>query len=733
MSQTSPTPIDAPPTAPITTSPSTFSARTDAFLAWFSTLVTQVNALATNVYNNAVDCYANAVVAAAAAVSAVAAAASAAATSNVTKWVSGTTYTAGECVWSPIDFLTYRRQANGGGTIDPSADSSHWTRVIPSSGITSVRTAVTTSTTLTVSDAPYVPVAMASLGQSVTAPDATTLTVGQKLHLDGRTSGYPFGFRDSTGTLIMGAAAGGQMDCWLTDNSTAAGVWSVTGVSLEPGLITIDNTFSATYASSANAVTRPFVTLDNDKSIHCILDSSNHPFVYAVDNATKAVGTPVQVSASAFTVKALFKITSTTALLFYGNGNDILYGVVISLSGATTLAVGTATNSGSQTYIAVEDFYSAPKIAQLDTTLYLVSWATATGAGNTSVMGIQVNGGTSVTFGSKVDLITSNNIVNSTTTYKLTTTTALVLYKSGASVPYANSGVVVSVTNANPPVCSAGTPAALTNVASSLTGPPNSCLLSATKCIVSDDNNTAGSVIASVFTISAGTTVTAGTLVSVETGIAASSSYTTDGANRYVPHIWAIGANTAGFWYADSSSVSRVVILSESAGTVTKGTILYNSIYYGSSQKGYMQQQGTTEFVAMRTTGGGQSGIHFLPHKISGTAISVGIPTAAETDFNGSVAIVNTTYTRLSSGDYVLQGCTADASTYKHPVFRSNGDFIRFKGAISGPDLSLNAAPIPYALSSNRVAWIGTTIAAGSAIDAGATWPLRITIAEIAA
>lgn len=45
------------------------------------------------------------------------------------KWVSGTAYAIGDAVYSPIDMQTYRRKTNGGGTTDPSADSTNWTQV----------------------------------------------------------------------------------------------------------------------------------------------------------------------------------------------------------------------------------------------------------------------------------------------------------------------------------------------------------------------------------------------------------------------------------------------------------------------------------------------------------------------------------------------------------------------------------------------------------------------------
>jgi hypothetical protein len=63
---------------------------------------------------------------AASAVEAAASAAAAEAFSGSTEWVSGTTYALGDVVWSPIDFLPYRRIVAGAGTTDPSADATNW-------------------------------------------------------------------------------------------------------------------------------------------------------------------------------------------------------------------------------------------------------------------------------------------------------------------------------------------------------------------------------------------------------------------------------------------------------------------------------------------------------------------------------------------------------------------------------------------------------------------------------
>ncbi len=623
-----------------------------------------------------------------------------------------TSYTIGDLLYASSSTALSKLAAGTSGFVLTSGGAGVAPAWAATTGITAT-TSITSSATLTSSSNGYQYIAMSAAYQAVTLPDATTMSIGSpKFYLDNTAGTYPCGIKNSAGTLIGVMDPGGSATVSLQNISSAAGVWGITGVNLAPGWIVADTTFSSTYA--ATTIFSHFVALDSNKSLHFLKIASNGLAVYAIDKSTNAVGTPVTITTTASTiVKSCFMITSTTAVVFYGEDTANLRAVVVSLSGATTLSVGTASGF-SATGCAVEDFYGAPKVAQLDTTLYLVSYATATGAGTTSVVALQISAGTTVTWGSAVNIISSNNCINSTQTYKITTLTGFVLYKSGAAAPYANSGVVVSVTNANPPVCTVGTPAALTNVGSSLVGAAMSCQLSSTKYLVADDNNTAGSFIASAFTVSAGTTVTAGTLVSVETGATTSSIYITNSASRYNPHLSPLTATTALMWYFDNNGVSRVVVLSESSGTVTKGTIVYGSVSNASPQTGFMQPQGTTEFTAVRQASSGPVGVFLAPHKIASTTITMGSCYGA--DFVNAISSANSLYARLSSGTYIFQGSTADATTYKHPVFTSNGDYIKFKGNVWVPNLSLTSAPLPITVSSSRIVCTGSTSLCGNTV-----------------
>ena len=605
------------------------------------------------------------------------------------------------------------------------------TAVAPSGGITTAET-ITGNTTLTAASAGYQYIAMTVLGRSITLPDATTVTIGSpKFYFDNTSGGYPVGIRNSAGTLLMGIAAGGAATVSCQSISSAAGVWSITGRNLEPGLITIDNIFSSTYMS--DNLVFPFVAFDSAKSLHFLALSSGFAAV-AVDNTTGAVGTPVTVSATASALpRTAFMITSTTAIVFYSSTTGTLISVVISLSGATTLTVGTASSTLTAAFAGSEDFSSAPKIAQLSSTLYLVSYATATGAGTTSVAAFQVSGGTTVTLGSAVNIIAANNSGDSTTTYALTATTGLVIYVSGASAPYTISAVVISVTNANPPVCTVGTPQA--GGTRNNNNVPASCLLSSTKALITPDtNNTI--VGAQAFTIS-GTSVSVGAVLTVHTPPAGSASgglVYTNKNTRYNPILFPLSATTA-LLVAQFNNISRAVILTESSGTMTNGTILFNSVSTGTTDgvgAGRILPQGTGEFMAIMeefdSAVGSVRPLALVPHKISGTTITVGA-SMGPLDILGATAAGQIT-ARLTSGNYVIGfSSTGATSGARIKVVRSNGDYINDKGSMDMPNIMFGNYPV-FTVSSNRIIVIGK--GRGSTIDANSTLQKRLINIEIA-
>lgn len=125
--------ITALPTPPSRSDPTNFAARADAFLGALPTFGTEANALAVEVNGYATAASGSASSAATQAGIATTqaglantAATTAASTAGATQWVSGTTYSVGQVVWSPITAYSYRRLIAGAGSTDPSADSTNW-------------------------------------------------------------------------------------------------------------------------------------------------------------------------------------------------------------------------------------------------------------------------------------------------------------------------------------------------------------------------------------------------------------------------------------------------------------------------------------------------------------------------------------------------------------------------------------------------------------------------------
>lgn len=134
------TTITTLPPAPNRQDPTTFEDKADTFLGALPLFGDELNALASELSSYQGAAISSATRSATAAIASETSANKAyasevnslinaqnsAASTNSSKWLSGTNYTAGTLVWSPINARNYRRLVNGAGTIDPSLDTANW-------------------------------------------------------------------------------------------------------------------------------------------------------------------------------------------------------------------------------------------------------------------------------------------------------------------------------------------------------------------------------------------------------------------------------------------------------------------------------------------------------------------------------------------------------------------------------------------------------------------------------
>lgn len=141
-------PLDTLPVAPdpATDTPTSFSTKAAAMVLAIKTMVTQLITIISQINIVIGEVNTNTTTASNAAIAAAASAAAAISAANTTGWVSGT-YATGATVWSPINFLTYRRTATspGASAADPSTAPTLWVCLTAGQGVWTRKTTTYTA------------------------------------------------------------------------------------------------------------------------------------------------------------------------------------------------------------------------------------------------------------------------------------------------------------------------------------------------------------------------------------------------------------------------------------------------------------------------------------------------------------------------------------------------------------------------------------------------------------
>lgn len=582
---------------------------------------------------------------------------------------------------------------------------------------------VTVSTTLTATTLGYIATNMAVKGSAITLPDATTVPATSAICcvIDNRNGGYSVGVRNTTGQLLLGILPGGIAYINLVNKASANGIWNISCEKSEPGLVTIDSVLSLTYVATPIV---PFVAIDANTSIHFAVLSSGFA-AFVVDNVAKTVTTPTTISVVAsITIVAAFLVTANTAIVFFHVGGSTHYSVIITISGVSgsyTIAVGTAVNTSTDFGggWAGEDSIGIPRILQLTPSLYLCVGCPAAGT-SLNAQAFSVSGAV-ITVGTALNFATANTgmSLQKLVSVVLTGTTALIAY--GRATPDTQfSSQVISVAGttctANAVVLDGQT---FGNSGATI---PSFCMLNSTKMLMNFFDGTNSIYLRTISVV--GTVPAWGTALQI-TGsnyAVANSGYTANNATRLNTHLQTLSATTALMWFIDTSSISRIQVISENTGVLTLGTAIYSTISSSGSSVFSISPFSTTEFVGhINASNTGVPYSHQLvAHSITGTTVLVGqkIPFLEEASH---LAPTGTPCTRLSSGDYCAQ------TTYGMAVYRCNGYSINIRGLITTS--AINSGQIKTVVSSNRFVLLNTSAGTISPTNVA---QLNITNMEIA-
>ena len=325
-------PITTLPAAPSRQDPTNFADEADAFLGALPDFGDEANALASyvegvagDVDTDATAAAASATAAATSASSATAAQTAAEAAANATLWVSGTTYSAGDVVYSPSTYFTYRATSGLTSTVDPATDTANWTLIgVGGTALLSI-TNTTATQDQTAFTGSYTAGAVVVTLNGVILTDTTDYTA-----TDG-----------TTVTLSTGADAGDEVSIIGFPTFVVADTLALSGGTLTGSLAGTTATFSGAISgasvSATGAVTGASVSAtgavtaaSGDISGEFIADSYNETY------SALTAGATVDIDCETANVFALTTDQNTTLTFSNPPASGTAFGFMLKLTAGGT-------------------------------------------------------------------------------------------------------------------------------------------------------------------------------------------------------------------------------------------------------------------------------------------------------------------------------------------------------------------------------------------------------------
>lgn len=321
---------------------------------------------------------------------------------------------------------------SGGSTSAPS-----WTT--PTSAGSGGATA-SGSVTLTSASSGAQSITPSTWGQSVTLPNATTMTKAACLFNIRNAGGYPLKVVNAAGTSLGFIFPNKSAVIGLADNSTSAGVW--TADSLEPMALTAEN--SATGLTTFNASYSLYLRLDADRCLFTFGYQGDNLYGVVFNQTTQTWGATTLLRSAASEHTTCLMSTDLVLLVSCANNSTALQAVTLSISG-TTITVNTP---ASKTITAISTFtpdaasvYSNDALVLVGTTALCTYFTNV----NTIKMLAFTVSGTTVTIGNEASLTGTSQTVK---IYAVSSSVALTFSTTAATSvtvrPWTVSGVTLT-------------------------------------------------------------------------------------------------------------------------------------------------------------------------------------------------------------------------------------------------------------------------------------------------